>query len=160
MDRRDFLLASAVAAAVAPGVGKSAKAPVTASELTLADIAAAYADGRLTSRQLTQIYLDRISALDRRGPELGAVLETNPQALELAAELDRERRTHGPRGPLHGVPILIKDNIETADRMMTTAGSLALDGWYAQMLTVPKQKLAALIRLGTRIVRFLPGGKG
>jgi amidase len=131
MDRRDFLLATAVGAAAAPQIARSAKASVTALELSLADIAAAYADGRSTSRQLTQIYLDRISALDRRGPELGAVLETNPQALELAAELDRERRAHGPRGPLHGIPVLIKDNIETADRMMTTAGSLALDGWYA-----------------------------
>src|ERR1700730_1841180 len=131
MDRRDFLLATAVAAVAAPDIGMGAKASDTVLELTLADIAAAYADGRLTSRQLTQIYLDRISALDRHGPELGAVLETNPQALDLAAELDRERRTHGPRGPLHGVPILIKDNVETADRMMTTAGSLALDGWYA-----------------------------
>src|SRR5260370_12295612 len=110
-------------------MGMSAKTSVSGWELSLADIAAAYADGRLTSRQLTQIYLDRISALDRRGPELGAVLETNPQALDLAAELDRERRTHGSRGPLHGVPILIKDNVETADRMMTTAGSLALAGW-------------------------------
>jgi amidase len=131
MDRRDFLLATAVASAAAPEIARSAKASATGLELTLADIAAAYADGRLTSRQLTQIYLDRISALDRRGPELGAVLETNPQALDLAAELDRERRTHGPRGPLHGIPVLIKDNVETADRMMTTAGSLALDGWYA-----------------------------
>jgi len=108
-----------------------AKASVTALELTLADIAAAYADGRLTSRQLTQIYLDRISALDRRGPELGACWKPIRRRSTLAAELDRERRTHGPRGPLHGVPILIKDNVETADRMMTTAGSLALDGWYA-----------------------------
>jgi amidase len=131
MDRRDFLLATAVAAAAAPEIAVSAKASVTASELSLADISAAFADGRLTSRQLTQIYLDRIGAFDRRGPQLGAVLETNPQALDLAAELDRERRTHGPRGPLHGVPILIKDNVETADRMMTTAGSLALEGWYA-----------------------------
>src|SRR3984893_7492612 len=131
MDRRDFLLATAVAAAAAPEIAVSAKASVTASELTLADISAAFADGRLTSRQLTQIYLDRIGAFDRRGPQLGAVLETNPQALDLAAELDRERRTHGPRGPLHRVPILIKDHVATSERMMPTAGSLALEGWYA-----------------------------
>jgi amidase len=131
MDRRDFLLASSVAAIVVPKIAMSAKAPVAALELTLSDIATAYADGRLTARQLTQIYLDRIGALDRHGPQLNAVLETNPHALEIAAELDRERQTRGPRGPLHGVPILIKDNVETADRMMTTAGSLALDGWYA-----------------------------
>ena len=131
MDRRDFLLATAVAALAAPEIVMSAKASAAPLELTLADIAAAYADGRLTSRRLTQIYLDRIGALDRRGPVLGAVLETNPHALDIAADLDRERLKSGPRGPLHGVPILIKDNVETADRMMTTAGSLALDGWYA-----------------------------
>ena len=130
MDRRDFLLATTIAALAAPAFAVSSKAPAIL-ELTLADIAAAYADGRLTSRQLTQIYLGRIDALDRRGPGLRSVLETNPRALDIAAELDRERRIHGPRGPLHGVPVLIKDNVETADRMMTTAGSRALDGWYS-----------------------------
>ena len=131
MDRRDFLLATAVAALAAPEISVSGIASVTVEELTLTDISAAYANGHLTSRQLTQLYLERISALDRRGPNLRAVLETNPHALDIAAELDRERQTRGPRGPLHGVPILIKDNVETADHMMTTAGSLALEGWYA-----------------------------
>ena len=133
MNRRDFLLTTGVAAAAAPEIAMSAQAnaPVPAPELTLADIAAACGDGRLTSQRLTRFYLDRINTLDRHGPGLSAVLETNPRALDIAAELDRERRTSGPRGPLHGVPILIKDNVETADRMMTTAGSLALDGWYS-----------------------------
>jgi amidase len=131
MDRRDFLLATTVAALVVPKISASGNTSVAVEELTLTDIAAAFADGHLTSRQLTQIYLERISALDRRGPSLRAVLETNPRALDIAGELDRERQTHGPRGPLHGVPILIKDNVETADHMMTTAGSLALEGWYA-----------------------------
>jgi amidase len=131
MDRREFLLASATAALAAPGIAAGAKAQVTVLDLTLQQIAVAYADGRLTSQQLTQIYLDRIGALDRRGPQLRAVLEINPDALGIAAELDRERRSNGARGPLHGVPILIKDNVETQDRMMTTAGSLALEGWYA-----------------------------
>src|ERR1700688_2992922 len=130
MDRRDFLLATTAAALAVPKIAAGAKPPAVL-ELTLPDIAAACADGRLTSRALTQIYLDRISAIDHRGPQLGAVLETNPHALDIAAELDRERRSHGPRGPLHGVPVLIKDNVETQDRMMTTAGSLALEGWYA-----------------------------
>ena len=89
------------------------------------------ASGRLTSQSLTRHYLDRIQALDRRGPCLRAVIETNPRAMEIAAALDRERAAQGARGPLHGMPILVKDNIETADRMMTTAGSLALEGWYA-----------------------------
>jgi amidase len=131
MDRRDFLLVTAVAALATPEMAASAKPAAALSELTLADIAAAYADGSLTSRRLTQMYLDRINRLDRHGPALGAVIETNPRALDIAAELDHERQTHGSRGPLHGVPVLIKDNVETADRMMTTAGSLALDGWYA-----------------------------
>jgi len=131
MDRRDFLLATAVAALVVPEVSVSGTASLALEELTLSDAAAAFANGRLTSRQLTQLYLDRIDMLDRRGPSLRAVLETNPRALDIAAELDRERQAHGPRGPLHGIPVLIKDNVETADHMMTTAGSLALQGWYA-----------------------------
>ncbi len=101
------------------------------NELTLADIASQFASGSLTSARLTRFYLERIGALDHRGPNLHAVLEINPRAEDIAAELDRERASSGPRGPLHGVPVLIKDNVETADRMMTTAGSLALEGWYA-----------------------------
>jgi amidase len=97
----------------------------------LAALAAQMTSGRLTSQSLTRRYLDRIEATNNRGPRLGAVIETNPRALEIAAELDRERARQGARGPLHGMPILIKDNIETADRMMTTAGSLALECWYA-----------------------------
>jgi amidase len=130
MDRREFLLTTTVAALAAPHIA-IAKAPVAVEELSLSVIADAFAGGRLTSRALTQIYLGRIAALDHRGPRLSAVLETNPHALDIAADLDRERQARGPRGPLHGVPVLIKDNVETADRMMTTAGSLALEGWYA-----------------------------
>ncbi|MGC1522804.1 MAG: amidase, partial [Steroidobacteraceae bacterium] len=151
MDRRDFLLAAAVAAVAAPESAMSAKAPTAgAAELTLRDIALSLADGRLTSQRLTQIYLDRIDTLDRRGPSLGAVLETNPRALDIAAELDRERRSRGPRGPLHGVPILIKDNVETADRMMTTAGSMALEGWYspADAPLVARLRAAGAVILG------------
>jgi amidase len=85
------------------------------------------ASGHLTARQLVQLYLDRIEALDRRGPTLRSVLEINPTALTIADALDEERRTQGARGALHGIPILLKDNIDTVD-MMTTAGSLALVG--------------------------------
>jgi amidase len=129
MNRRDFLAMTAAAVA-APAAATSAPGRLAVEELTLGDIAAAFAAGRLTSHALTQAYLERIDALDRRGPALHAVLETNPRALEIAAALDDERRRRGPRSALHGVPILIKDNVETADRMMTTAGSLALEGWY------------------------------
>lgn len=84
--------------------------------------------GRLSSRELTRMYIDRIRALDFDGPRLKSVLELNPDALAIAQALDAERKATGPRGPLHGIPILIKDNIDTADRMTTTAGSLALEG--------------------------------
>lgn len=130
MNRRNFLLVTSVVALATPEV-LLAKTGVAVEELTLADIAVAFADGRLTSRRLTQMYLERINSLDRHGPALGAVIEINPHALDIADALDRERQSRGSRGPLHGVPLLIKDNVETADRMMTTAGSLALDGWYA-----------------------------
>jgi amidase len=138
MDRREFLAAAAVAATA----GAAETSPITGNqpaqspagpseELSLAQIAAAFADGRLTSQQLTSDYLARIEQLDRHGPSLRAVIETNPRGLEIAAGLDAERKSRGSRGPLHGVPILIKDNVETSDHMMSTAGSLALQGWYS-----------------------------
>ena len=83
-------------------------------------------DGRLTSRRLTERFLERVEAYDRGGPRLNAVLEVNPQALETAEALDRERASSGSRGPLHGIPIFLKDNIATADRLHTSAGSIAL----------------------------------
>jgi len=136
MDRREFLVASAAAATAGaaqisptPSTSTAPASPNTVVELSLTDLAAAFADGRLSSQQLTQSYLARIDKLDRRGPNLGSVIETNPRALEIAAALDAERKAHGARGPLHGVPVLIKDNVETSDHMMSTAGSLALRGW-------------------------------
>lgn len=87
--------------------------------------------GELSSAQLVQYYLDRIETLDRNGPKLNSVIEINPQALELAIELDQERMSSGPRGPMHGIPVLLKANIDTADLMATTAGSLALKGFRA-----------------------------
>jgi amidase len=136
MDRRDFLVATAVAtigAAHADSTPPDVSAPSNANspELSLEGIAAGLKSGRQSSQQLTQMYLDRIERLDRRGPMLGAVIQTNPRALEIAAQLDAEYKSKGPRGPLHGVPVLIKDNVETADHMATTAGSLALEGWFA-----------------------------
>ena len=86
------------------------------------------ASGTLTSRQLVEAYLQRIDELDRSGPRLRSILETNPDALEIASALDAERASGQLRGPLHGVPIVLKDNIGTGDRMQTTAGSLALAG--------------------------------
>jgi amidase len=148
MDRRDFVRLSAVASAMAVGgkrlaagtlafdAQKMTRSPgrpfdVAAFELeetTISDLEAAMTAGRLTARSITQAYLDRIDELDRKGPRLGHVIEINPDALAIADSLDAERKGGKVRGPLHGIPILIKDNIDTADRMTTTAGSLALAG--------------------------------
>jgi amidase len=86
------------------------------------------ASGQLSSAQLTQYYIDRILALDQSGPGVNAVIELNPDAIAIAKALDQERRHDGPRGPMHGIPVLLKDNIDTGDRMQTTAGSFALFG--------------------------------
>ncbi len=97
-------------------------------EATVADLQAAMESGDRTARSITEPYLERIAALDGQGPELRSVIETNPDALDIADQLDRERQASGPRGPLHGIPVALKDNLDTHDRMTTTAGSLALEG--------------------------------
>jgi amidase len=102
--------------------------PFDLEEMTISNMKAGFRSGELTSRGVTEQYLARIEELNTRGPELRAVIEVNPDALEIAAALDAELKEKGPRGPLHGVPILLKDNIATADRTTTTAGSLALEG--------------------------------
>jgi amidase len=106
--------------------------------------------GRYTSRQLVDLYLARIDRIDRSGPMLRSVIETNPDARTIADALDAERKARGPRGPLHGIPILIKDNIDTADRMMTTAGSLALEGSIAarDAFLVERLRSAGAVVLG------------
>ncbi len=101
------------------------------------------ATGELSALRLVQKYLERIEAVDRRGPELRSIIEVNPEAEEIAAALDRERRSTGPRGPLHGIPILLKDNIETQDRMQTTGGSLALLGSFQRRDAFVAEKLRA-----------------
>jgi amidase len=167
MDRRDFVRLGAVVGAltlrakplsaelVTEGTRRAAKnrftlPPFTLEETTLADLQTAMASGRMTARSITQQYMDRIQALDRTGPTLRAVLEINPDALSIADTLDRERKAGRVRGPLHGIPILIKDNIDTADRMTTTAGSYALAGSIAlQDATVAaKLRAAGAILLG------------
>ncbi len=95
-------------------------------EVTVAEMRAAMDAGRLTSRQIVEMYLARIEAIDRNGPKLNSIMEVNPDALAIADEMDRELAAGAIRGPLHGIPILLKDNIDTADQMLTTAGSLAL----------------------------------
>lgn len=109
----------------------SANAPPAAfelDELSVSELQAGMASGKYTAHSLAQKYLDRIDDIDKHGPEINSVIEMNPDALSIASELDKERKAKGPRGPLHGIPVLIKDNIDTHDRMQTTAGSLALGG--------------------------------
>ena len=112
--------------AMAMTMGGAMAAPYEVSEKDIATLQADLTAGRLTSEQLVRAYLDRIDRLDRDGPRLHSVIAVNPQALADARALDEERRAKGPRGALHGIPILVKDNIETADPIPTTAGSLAL----------------------------------
>jgi amidase len=97
-------------------------------ELTIAELQNGMVSGKFTAHSLAGKYLDRIDDLDKHGPAINSVIELNPEALAIAADLDKERRAKGPRGPLHGIPVLIKDNIDTHDRMTTSAGSLALGG--------------------------------
>ncbi len=97
-------------------------------EITIPELQEGMSSGRFTARSLVEKYSARIDEIDKRGPAVNAIIEMNPDAAAIADELDRERKAKGPRGPMHGIPVLIKDNIDTADRMMTTAGSLALVG--------------------------------
>ena len=105
-----------------------ANPPFELAEKTVPELQEMMESGQYTARAITELYLTRIEAIDRQGPTLRSIIETNPDALEIADELDAERRDNGPRGPLHGIPVILKDNIATADRMTTTAGSLALEG--------------------------------
>jgi len=108
--------------------GLVSSANVNIEEATIATLQEAMQAGRLTAEGLLDLYLQRIQALDRHGPTLRAVQEINPDARAIAQALDEERRAQGSRGPLHGIPVLLKDNIATADQMETTAGALALVG--------------------------------
>ena len=131
MNRREFV-ETLTAAALAAGTGAATAAPTAAtsgfdpSEKSIAELSDAQAKGSLSAEALTRGYLDRIERYDRRGPKVGAVLALNPRALEDARALDAERHAGKLRGTLHGIPLLIKDNVETRDPMPTTAGSLAL----------------------------------
>ena len=126
--RGSAVVLAAVCAIAVTGAQPPAPAPFDLEEATIAGLQQRMQSGQDTSRSLVDKYLARIEALDRSGPALHSVLEVNPDARTIADRLDAERKSRGPRGPLHGIPILIKDNIATADRMMTTAGSLALAG--------------------------------
>ncbi len=138
--RRRFLQASVIGGASAATLPALAAARVLAppplvapdvssfelDEITIDALQSAMQAGKQTSRRITELYLLRIDQIDKHGPALNSILELNPDALSIADALDQERKAKGPRSPLHGIPVLIKDNLDTADKMLTTAGSLAL----------------------------------
>ena len=102
--------------------------PFELDEITVSELSDGFKSGKYTVRAITELYIARMKEIDKNGPALNSVIELNPEALSIADSLDKELKEKGPRGPLHGIPILIKDNIDTADKMLTTAGSLALMG--------------------------------
>jgi amidase len=156
--RRKFLQTTAVAGAAAalhPAMSARAIASPAASapaaevkpfeldEITIGELQDGLNSGRFTARSLVEKYSERIDEVDKSGPRVNAIIEMNPDAMAIADALDQERKAKGSRGPLHGVPVLIKDNIDTADRMMTTAGSLALVGSKPAKDSFVAQKLRA-----------------
>ena len=162
MRRRSFL-AFAAGASLAPGVtaGQPTSIPTDSAhaadaasfelaEMTIVELQQAMVRGTLTARTLTERYLQRIQAIDRHGPALNAIIELNPDALGVAEDLDRERKQRGARGLLHGIPVVIKDNLDTADRMHTTAGSLALEHSIAprDSFVVERLRAAGCVLLG------------
>ena len=134
--RRDFLrsgLATGVGGTFALCIRHETDVPSSPSsseldEISITEIHAGMKSGRFSARSLVEKYLDRIESIDKIGPAINSIIELNPDAFQIADALDSELKDKGPRGPLHGIPILVKDNVDTADRMMTTAGSLALVG--------------------------------
>jgi amidase len=120
------------------------------NEITVDELQKRMQTGQTTSRAITQKYLDRINAIDKNGPKLNSIIELNPDALSIADALDKERKNGKVRGPLHGIPVLIKDNIDTADKMQTTAGALALEGNIAKndAFVAKKLRQAGAVILG------------
>ncbi|MDQ6885516.1 MAG: amidase family protein, partial [Candidatus Dormibacteraeota bacterium] len=120
--------AASVAALQAAPLAALAAAPSDLNEATVAQLQSLMAKKKLRSVDLVDYYLRRIASLDQSGPTVNSVIEVNPEAREIASQLDHERRSRGSRGPLHGIPVLLKDNIDTHDHMQTAAGSLGLVG--------------------------------
>ena len=163
MKRREFIHKSLLGGTLAFGASPSGVLSKSATsstqqepgsfeleEMTFSELQEGMSSGRFTARFITEMYLRRIEAMDRQGPTLRSIIETNPDALAIADKLDEERRAKGARGPLHGIPILLKDNIDTADKMTTTAGSLALEESRPSRDSFVAQKLreAGAILLG------------
>ncbi|MGA7695374.1 MAG: amidase [Candidatus Sulfotelmatobacter sp.] len=158
-NRRSFLKATVIGSAAAtlsplyPALGAAREMasssavpdlrPFELDEITIIDLQDGMKSGKFTARSLVEKYSARVAEIDKQGPAINSVIELNPDALAIAETLDQERKTKGAQGPLHGVPVLIKDNIDTADRMMTTAGSLALVGSRPPRDSFVAQKLRA-----------------
>ncbi|WP_347160146.1 amidase [Pontibacter chitinilyticus] len=149
MDRRNFIRSGSLAGIAlsaftlescskgTSGATENEKAAATGTglsegfelnEATINGLQQKMQSGQLTSEAITKLYLDRIKAIDQNGPKINSVIEVNPDAVSIAEQMDKERKSGRIRGPLHGIPVLIKDNIDTADKMQTTAGALALEG--------------------------------
>lgn len=160
MRRTSILLAVAAGCSAPPAPGATTppetragdreRQPFALAEASIAELQRQMSAGERTAVDIARLYLERIAAIDSRGPALRAVIEINPDALAIAAALDRERAARGPRGPLHGIPVLLKDNIATADKMETTAGSLALVGHRpgADAFLVARLRAAGAVILG------------
>ena len=164
MNRRNFLKNGAAASVLSTLSFSAAALPLSLAtagsadfvdnfelnETTIGELQAQMNLGKLSSKSLTKLYLKRIAQIDKSGPKLNAVIELNPDALAIAAEMDTERKQGKTRGPLHGIPILIKDNINTSDKMQTTAGSLALVGNIASAdaFIIKKLREAGAVILG------------
>jgi amidase len=157
-NRRSFLktaLVTGTAAGIAPlypalGAAREIAASAAAvaevkrfelDEVSVVELQAGMTSGKFTARSLVEKYSARIGEIDKHGPAINCIIEMNPEALAIADDLDRERKAKGSRGPMHGIPVLIKDNIDTADKMMTTAGSLALVGSKPAQDSFVAQKL-------------------
>jgi amidase len=145
MDRRKFLISTSVAAAASTALASTsfqlqAKEKVKPifdegfvddfelNEITIDQLQEKMANGQLSSKAITEMYLNRIAQMDKQGPALNAIIELNPDAINIAEQMDKERKNGKIRGKMHGIPVLIKDNINTADKMMTTAGATAMIG--------------------------------
>ncbi|GAB3986299.1 amidase [Spirosoma daeguense] len=165
MNRRSFIKTSSVVSVSATSLATACTSPQSEksensatsfvddfvlNELSINDLQQKMQSGEYTSEAITKLYLERIDAIDKNGPRLNAVIEVNPDALAIAKTMDEERKAGKLRGPMHGIPILIKDNIDTHDQMMTTAGSLALDGHKAttDAFVVTQLRKAGVVILG------------
>jgi amidase len=155
MNRRHFLQVSAMTGAYvalrSPARAADAAPPDARWEHAgIPELQSAMQSGAATAAALVEHFVRRINEIDRAGPSVNSVIETNPEASDIAGALDGERKSKAPRGPLHGVPVLVKDNLDTHDRMMTTAGSLALLGSVAprDSTVVKKLRDAGAVLLG------------